>query len=152
MGVVFFFLGVIDETCNRVSYSTRNICAFRGSSVNISVNYSSSEGSFDTKTWSCRGCPVQWPSPSAPGYPGQDSEYAGRIQVVEPEPGVSTLRMTNLEDGDSAEYRFTFTSRSFEWRSDLPGTTLTVSGAGSLPASFTFTLDCLHLLCLYMHL
>lgn len=137
---VLFFLGVIDETCNRVSYSTRTICTFRGSSVNISANYSSSEDHFERKTWSCRGCPVQWPSPSAPGDNGKDSEYVGRVQVVEPERGLSTLMITDLRDIDSAEYRFTFTSRGSEWRSDLPGTTLTVSGAGKTPATFTFAL------------
>lgn len=138
--VWFFFLGVIDETCNRVSYSTRTICAFTGSSVNISVNYSSSEDHFESKTWSCKGCSVQWPSPSAPGDPGKDSEYAGRVQVVEPKRGLSTLTIKDLRDIDSAEYRFTFTSRGFEWRSDLPGTTLTISGAGKMQGSFTFAL------------
>ncbi|XP_075905030.1 sialoadhesin-like isoform X2 [Nelusetta ayraudi] len=119
---------VIDESCNRVSYSTRTICALRGSSVNISANYSSSEDHFERKTWSCRGCPVQWPSPSSPGDTGKDSEYVGRVQVLEPERGLSTLMITDLRNIDSAEYRFTFTSRGFEWTSDLPGTTLTVSG------------------------
>lgn len=138
--VCYFSLGVIDETCNRVSYSTRTICAFTGSSVNISANYSTSEDHFESKTWSCTGCPVQWPSPSAPGGPGKGSDYAGRVQVVEPERGLSTLTIKDLRDIDSAEYRFTFTTRGFEWRSDLPGTTLTVSGGGKMQANFTFAL------------
>lgn len=122
--------GAISETCNRVTYSHRTICAFRGASVDISCNYSSYEDQVETKFWSCSGCSVQWPSPSLPEDLGEDSEYAGRLQFVETERGRSSLRITDLRESDSAEYRFTFTTRGFKWRSDLPGTTLEVSGTG----------------------
>lgn len=86
------------------------------------------------------GVPSSGPVPLHPGTPARTLEYVGRVQVVEPERGLSTLMITDLRDIDSAEYRFTFTSRGFEWRSDLPGTTLTISGAGKTPATFTFAL------------
>ncbi|XP_049901424.1 B-cell receptor CD22-like [Epinephelus moara] len=57
----------------------------------------------------------------------EDSQNAGRVQVIDTEGGRSTLRITDLRESDSAEYHFKFTTPSFEWRSSLPGTTLTVT-------------------------
>lgn len=97
--------------------------------MDISCSYSSNEDPVETKFWSRSGHPVRWPSPSLPEGLAEDSQYAGRLQVVETEQR-STLRITDLRESDSAEYRFAFTTTGFEWRSDLPGTTLEVSGTG----------------------
>ncbi|XP_047433241.1 B-cell receptor CD22-like [Mugil cephalus] len=66
-------------------------------------------------------------NPSQPEDLSKDSQYSGRVQVLEPETGRSTLRITNLRESDSSEYHFKFKTRRFEWRSVLPGTTLTVT-------------------------
>ncbi|XP_071397680.1 B-cell receptor CD22-like [Centroberyx affinis] len=50
---------------------------------------------------------------------------SGRVQQLE-ERGRSILRITDLRESDSAEYRFKFKTPWFEWGNDFPGTTLTV--------------------------
>ncbi|KAM8772580.1 B-cell receptor CD22-like [Acanthopagrus schlegelii] len=69
----------------------------------------------------------RWQSPSQPEDLSEDSQFAGRVQVLESERGRSTLRITDLTESDSAQYHFKFTTQWFEWRSSLPGTTLTVT-------------------------
>ncbi|KAK0146421.1 Sialoadhesin [Merluccius polli] len=56
------------------------------------------------------------------------TEYEGRVEYPAEETGRSTLRITDLRDTDSAEYRFTFRSRSHEWKGTFHGTTLTITG------------------------
>ncbi|KAK2918565.1 hypothetical protein Q8A73_002936 [Channa argus] len=70
----------------------------------------------------------QWQNPSQPEDLRKDSQYSGRFQVFETETGRSTLRITDLRETDSAQYYFKFITWGFEWRSSLPGTTLTVTG------------------------
>ncbi|XP_062291530.1 B-cell receptor CD22-like [Scomber scombrus] len=69
----------------------------------------------------------QWQNPSQPEDLSKDSQYTGRVQVLETERGRSTLRISDLRESDLAQYHFTFKTQSFEWRSSLPGTTLTVT-------------------------
>ncbi|XP_045931670.1 uncharacterized protein LOC123987099 [Micropterus dolomieu] len=114
------------QTCNRVTYTDRSICAFKGSSVDISCTYNSYE-TIRSKFWFSPERSLQWQNPSQPEDLSEDSQYAGRVQVLETERGRSTLRITDLRESDSAEYHFKFTAGSFEWRSSLPGTTLTVT-------------------------
>uniref|UniRef100_A0A671TE76 Ig-like domain-containing protein n=1 Tax=Sparus aurata TaxID=8175 RepID=A0A671TE76_SPAAU len=123
---LFYLSGVDDQTCNRVIYTDRSICAFKGSSVDISCTYSSFE-TIRSKVWFSPERSHQWQSPSQPEDLSEDSQFAGRVQVLESERGRSTLRITDLTESDSAQYHFKFTTRSFEWRSSLPGTTLTVT-------------------------
>ncbi|XP_045931671.1 uncharacterized protein LOC123987100 [Micropterus dolomieu] len=115
------------QTCNRVTYTDRSICAIKGSSVDISCTYNSYE-TIRSKFWFSPERSLQWQNPSQPEDLSEDSQYAGRVQVLETERGRSTLRITDLRESDSAEYHFKFTAGSFEWRSSLPGTTLTVTG------------------------
>ncbi|XP_044047681.1 B-cell receptor CD22-like isoform X9 [Siniperca chuatsi] len=119
------------QTCNRVTYTDRSICASKGSSVDISCTYNSYNSYYfysDKSTlWFSPERSHQWQNPSQPEALSEDSQYAGRVQVLETEGGRSTLRITDLRESDSAEYRFKFRTRSFEWRSSLPGTTLTVT-------------------------
>ncbi|XP_071360042.1 B-cell receptor CD22-like isoform X2 [Trachinotus anak] len=111
---------VYDNTCNRVAYTDRRICAFKGSSVDISCSYNSYE-SITTKLWFRPDRNDQWP------YPRPVDQYSGRIQVLETEEGRSTLRITDLTESDAAEYRFKFKTKGFEWGISSPGTTLTVT-------------------------
>ncbi|XP_076583697.1 sialoadhesin-like [Chaetodon auriga] len=114
------------ETCNKVTYTHRNICAFKGSSVDISCTYSSHSDDVTSKFWFSPDRSHQWQNSSQPEDLREDSQYAGRVQVLETEGGRSTLRITDLTESDSAQYHFKFRVGSFEWRSSLPGTTLTV--------------------------
>ncbi|KAL3066306.1 hypothetical protein OYC64_016293 [Pagothenia borchgrevinki] len=107
------------QACNTVAYSERSICAFKGSSVDISCKYSSNEYYAQSKFWFS-------PERSHQDL-STDSQYSGRVVVLSPWRGRSTLRIPDLRDSDSAQYLFKFKTRNFEWRSSLPGTTLTVT-------------------------
>ncbi|XP_063740891.1 titin-like isoform X1 [Eleginops maclovinus] len=104
--------------CNTVTYSERSICAFKGSSVDISCTYSSYEDHVKSKFWFR-------PERSHQDL-SEDSQYRERVQVLSPR-RESTLRISDLRDSDSAQYLFTFKTASSEWGRDLPGTTLTVT-------------------------
>ncbi|XP_010775646.1 B-cell receptor CD22-like isoform X2 [Notothenia coriiceps] len=106
------------QACNTVAYSERSICAFKGSSVDISCTYSSFEDNVKSKFWFSPERSYQDLS--------TDYQYSGRVVVLSPRRG-STLRISDLRDSDSAQYRFKFKTPSFEWWSDLPGTNLTVT-------------------------
>ncbi|XP_076740708.1 uncharacterized protein LOC101487057 isoform X1 [Maylandia zebra] len=110
---------VQDDSCNRVNYSNRRICAFKGSSVDISCTYNSYESPIQSKSWFRSGRGSEDLT--------EDSQYADRVQVTERERGRSTLRIRDLTESDSAKYHFKFKTQSFEWKSSLPGTTLTVT-------------------------
>ena len=117
-------------------YTDRSICAPKGSSVNISCAYTSFN-IIRSKFWFSLHHSHQWQSPSQPEDFSEDSQFAGRVQVLESERGRSTLRITDLTESDSAQYHFKFTTESFEWRSSLPGTTLTVTGTDEHTLIFT---------------
>uniref|UniRef100_A0A3P8SR14 B-cell receptor CD22 n=1 Tax=Amphiprion percula TaxID=161767 RepID=A0A3P8SR14_AMPPE len=117
-------LCVHESPCSSVVYTHRSICVPKGSSVDISCTYSH-------KTLVLTNF---WFSPersrqlyhSQPEDLREDSHYAGRVQVFDKR-GRSTLRIRDLRVTDSAQYQFKFTARRFEWKSNLPGTTLTVT-------------------------
>ncbi|XP_026159977.1 B-cell receptor CD22-like [Mastacembelus armatus] len=113
------------QSCNRVTYTDRSICAVKGSSVDISCTYNSHDKDIQSKFWFRRQ--HNWRTRSQPVDLSEDSQFAGRVQVLDPETGRSTLRITDLRETDSAQYHFTFKTPGFEWRSSLPGTTLTVT-------------------------
>ncbi|XP_071360032.1 uncharacterized protein [Trachinotus anak] len=115
---------VSGQSCNRVTYSDRRICALKGSSVDISCTYNSHRDDVYSKFWFRPEHSHRWQNPKDLS---EDSQYSGRVQVLETERGRSTLRITDLRERDSAQYRFKFKTPSFEWGSSLPGTTLTVT-------------------------
>ncbi|XP_034739839.1 hemicentin-1-like [Etheostoma cragini] len=117
---------VFGQICNRVTYTARSICVSNGSSLDISCTYNSYEDQVESAFWFSPERSSQWQNPSQPGDLSKDSQYEGRVQV-ETERGRSTLRISDLRESDSAEYHFKFITPSFEWRSSLPGTTLTVT-------------------------
>uniref|UniRef100_A0A667WHX2 Ig-like domain-containing protein n=1 Tax=Myripristis murdjan TaxID=586833 RepID=A0A667WHX2_9TELE len=92
----------------------------------ISCSYNSYQNDVRSKFWFSLKCSDRWRDSSQPEDLSEDSEFAGRVQLSE-ERGHSTLRITELRESDSAEYRFKFKTHNFEWRSSLPGTTLTVT-------------------------
>ncbi|KAI4794953.1 hypothetical protein KUCAC02_031747 [Chaenocephalus aceratus] len=117
---------VTGRESNTVTYTEGSICAPKGSSVDISCTYSSND-CITSKFWFSPERSHQGQNPSQPEDLSEDTQYAGRVQILETERGRSTLRISDLRDSDSAQYLFTFKTPSFEWRSDLPGTTLTVT-------------------------
>ncbi|XP_034543316.1 B-cell receptor CD22-like [Notolabrus celidotus] len=121
-----------EDRCNRVTYTDRRICAPKGSSMDISCTYNSYDSYYSntkiaSKFWFNPELSGNWQSPSLPEDLIVDSQYAGHVQVLETKRGHSALRISDLRESDSAEYRFRFSSGSFEWRNSLPGTTLTVT-------------------------
>lgn len=103
-------------TCNRVTYPERNICAFKGSSVNISCLY-------DTTT------SVSWFTSERGQRKANVHPDYGRVQVSTNVGKRSTLRINNLKESDSATYHCQLSSRSSTRKSSFPGTTLTVTGS-----------------------
>ncbi|XP_033985846.1 uncharacterized protein LOC117482010 [Trematomus bernacchii] len=117
---------VTGRDSNTLTYTEGSICALKGSSVDISCTYSSND-CIKSKFWFSPERSHQGQNPSQPEDLSEDPQYAGRVQILETERGRSTLRISDLRDSDSAQYLFKFKTPSFEWRSDLPGTTLTVT-------------------------
>ncbi|XP_031667399.1 sialoadhesin-like isoform X1 [Oncorhynchus kisutch] len=112
------------QSCNRVTYTKRRICVLKGSTVDISctcVGYYSTTSSFWFRS-----------DKSTPEDLTTDPGYAGRVKYPDKETrrneGPSILRITDLREEDSAEYRFTFKTNNFEWGHSFPGTTLSVTG------------------------
>ncbi|XP_042169096.1 uncharacterized protein LOC121843527 isoform X3 [Oncorhynchus tshawytscha] len=107
------------QSCNRVTYTKRRICVLKGSTVDISctVGYYSTTSSFWFRS-----------DKSTPEDLTTDPGYAGRVEYTGTYRGPFTLRITDLKEEDSAEYRFTFKTDNFDWGHSFPGTTLSVTG------------------------
>ncbi|RVE76691.1 hypothetical protein OJAV_G00011150 [Oryzias javanicus] len=104
---------VYRDSCSKVSYSERSICAFRGSSVTIYC----SQNSGSSGSWISVGGQQTFSQNT-----GKYQSPRNRFQVQNDQYG-SSLTITDLTDGDSDEYRF----ETWWWRNkDFPGTTLTV--------------------------
>ncbi|XP_029545591.1 B-cell receptor CD22 [Salmo trutta] len=111
---------VQDQSCSRVTYTKRRICVLKGSTVDISCTY---VGYYSTtSTFWFRS------DKSTPEDLTRDPGYTGRVKYTGPYRGPFTLRITDLREEDSAEYRFTFKTYNFEWGHSFPGTTLSVTG------------------------
>ncbi|XP_030016394.1 Fc receptor-like protein 5 [Sphaeramia orbicularis] len=117
----------LPDRCNSVTYTEKRICAFKGSSVDISCSYES-VGSIASQFWFSPNRSHQWQNPSQPEDLSKDSHFNQRVKVKTGgrTNGKSTLKITDLRVSDSAQYRFKFRAGRFEWGSDFPGTTLTV--------------------------
>uniref|UniRef100_A0A4W5KIX7 Ig-like domain-containing protein n=1 Tax=Hucho hucho TaxID=62062 RepID=A0A4W5KIX7_9TELE len=115
-----YISGVQGQSCNRVTYTKRRICVLKGSTVDISCTY---VGYYYTKS-------TLWfrSDKSTPEDLTRDAGYAGRVEYTGTYEGPFTLRITDLREEDSAEYRFTFKTYKIEWGHSFPGTTLSVTG------------------------
>ncbi|XP_055769323.1 B-cell receptor CD22-like [Salvelinus fontinalis] len=108
------------QSCNRVTYNKRRICVLKGSTVDISctyVGYYSTTSSFWFRS-----------DKSTLEDLTRDPGYTGRVEYTRTYRGPFTLRITDLREEDSAEYRFTFKTNYIEWGHSFPGTTLSVTG------------------------
>uniref|UniRef100_A0A674ASD6 B-cell receptor CD22 n=1 Tax=Salmo trutta TaxID=8032 RepID=A0A674ASD6_SALTR len=105
-----------------LTYTHQRICTLKGSSVNISCSYTYPRGHTVSETkWYRKGKLDEAPQILSPGYGGR-VEYLGNM------PSDSTLRITDLREEDSAEYKFRFRTDQTNWEPTFPGTTLTVIG------------------------
>ncbi|XP_045568524.1 uncharacterized protein, partial [Salmo salar] len=105
-----------------VTYTHQRICTLKGSSVNISCSYTYPSGHTVSETnWYIKGKLHEAPQILSPGYGGR-VEYLGKMQSD------STLRITDLREEDSAEYKIRFRTDQTNWEPTFPGTTLTVTG------------------------
>ncbi|XP_064857215.1 B-cell receptor CD22-like isoform X2 [Oncorhynchus nerka] len=120
------------QDCNRVTYSKRTICALKGSSVDISCTYGSGYDTVKSSLWFSPKQRSRWRDKLTPEDLTRDPGYAGRVKYPDKErwryTGHSTLRISDLREEDSAEYRFTFKTHNIEWGHSFPGTTLSVTG------------------------
>ncbi|KAI9529147.1 hypothetical protein NQZ68_013454 [Dissostichus eleginoides] len=116
-----------------LTYTSTEICAAKGSTVEISCSYkypSPWRGSVNKvqKTfWFTKwrdGVRVDLTT---------DSEYAGRVEDL-CENNICTLRIKNLRESDSAEYKFRFETNQGGKYGGSPGVTLSVSNAPKLPS------------------
>ncbi|XP_071219328.1 titin-like [Salvelinus alpinus] len=122
---------VQDQYCNRVTYTKRRICVLKGSTVDISCTYVG-YNRVKSSLWFSPKRSASWTNKLTPEDLTRDPGYAGRVQYTGRETGTyegpSSLRITDLREEDSAEYRFTFKTHNFEWGHSFPGTTLSVTG------------------------
>uniref|UniRef100_A0A8C7MVA0 B-cell receptor CD22 n=1 Tax=Oncorhynchus kisutch TaxID=8019 RepID=A0A8C7MVA0_ONCKI len=105
-----------------VTYTHQRICTLNGSSVDISCSYTYPSGHTVSETiWYTKGKLNEAPQILSPGYGGR-VVYLGNMQSD------SILRITDLREEDSAEYKFRFRTDQTTWEPTFPGTTLTVTG------------------------
>eukprot|EP00063_Salmo_salar_P074691 XP_014049526.1 PREDICTED: uncharacterized protein LOC106601699 [Salmo salar] len=115
------------------SYSCAGVCALKGSSVDISSTYDSGYDTITSSLWFSPKHNASWSDKLIPEDLATDPGYAGRVEYAgEKESGRSTLRITDLREEDSAEYKFIFNTETSGWGYSFPGTTLTVTGNSEL--------------------
>ncbi|KAM9490036.1 sialic acid-binding Ig-like lectin 6 isoform 3-T4 [Salvelinus alpinus] len=105
-----------------VTYTHQRICTLKGSSVDIPCSYTFPRGHSVSETkWYTKGKLDDAPQILNPGF-------GGRVEYLENMQSDSTLRITDLREEDSAEYKFRFRTDQTTWEPTFPGTTLTVTG------------------------
>ncbi|XP_055763668.1 sialoadhesin-like isoform X2 [Salvelinus fontinalis] len=110
------------QSCLNVTYTKRSICALKGSAVDITCTYRHPSWHNVTE--------VSWFNKWESGVTtdlSQDPEYAGRVKYLPTIDKDSTLRITDLRESDSAEYKFRFTTTAVKWGYSFPGITLNVT-------------------------
>ncbi|XP_047433425.1 uncharacterized protein LOC125003501 [Mugil cephalus] len=129
-GFVVFLLSssvVLGQTDHGVTYSSTQICAVEGSTVEISCSYTYPSRINDNITVVEKAV---WFTKMEGGEPVDlmtDAEFSGRVQYHCDE-NKCTLRISDLRERDSAEYKFRFTTNQPGGKyTGSPGVTLTVS-------------------------
>ena len=131
-----FFTALKGETAWKVTYTLRNVCAVRGSTVNISCTYEypdneSSSSIVKETLWFTKIDRNQAVNiESEPTYKGRVEYSCGENQCTTSTCSVAcTLRIKDLKLSDSAEYKFwpTKAQTAWEYTAD-PGVNLNVTG------------------------
>ncbi|CAL8399020.1 unnamed protein product [Arctogadus glacialis] len=118
----------------RVTYSSSNVCALRGATVDIRSIYAYAddiqhEEATVNSLWFTKG------DKSQPVDLEIDTNYTGRVEYICREihcqnlrcHGTCTLRIKDLRQSDSAVYKFRFTTRHARQYTGDPGVTLSVT-------------------------
>uniref|UniRef100_A0AAZ3RUK8 B-cell receptor CD22 n=1 Tax=Oncorhynchus tshawytscha TaxID=74940 RepID=A0AAZ3RUK8_ONCTS len=117
------FWVVLGQDGWRVTYTTQSICTFKESTVELSCSYTYPSGTVTTTFWF-----TEWGTGKEPEDLGQDPEYAGRLEYHGDKKNGHTLRITDLRESDSAEYKFRFiTDQTGGKYIGSPGVTLSVT-------------------------
>ncbi|XP_063739694.1 titin-like [Eleginops maclovinus] len=125
-GLVFFLLcvqGVQGQYGWRVTYSSIEICAVKGSTVEIRCRYTypSTSSRVEKAFWFTKMKDDEYVDLTA------DSEYTGRVQYSNKVKDC-TLRISQLKDSDSGLYKFRFTTDESGGKyTGSPGVTLSVT-------------------------
>ncbi|XP_026781348.3 SLAM family member 6 [Pangasianodon hypophthalmus] len=91
---------VWEKNCWNVIYAQRRVCAFKGSSVNFPCTYSYPSGQkVNESYWMFNQNDVRLLE-----------QFAGRVEFVGNKENNCTLRLTDLKESDSGDYRFLFTT------------------------------------------
>ncbi|XP_034092950.1 B-cell receptor CD22-like isoform X1 [Gymnodraco acuticeps] len=107
-----------------VTYSSTEICAVKGSTVEMRCTYT-----YPFKVWFTIVEKTFWFTKQKDGEPVDlttDSEYAGRVED-RCENNICTLRIRNLRESDSAEYKFRIIIQKGGSYIGSPGVTLSVT-------------------------
>ncbi|KAI5610313.1 hypothetical protein C0J50_5136 [Silurus asotus] len=101
--------GVSEKDCWTVTYAQRRVCALKGSSVNFHCTYSYPSGQkVNESYWTFNQKAVR-----------RLEEFAGRLEFVGDKVNNCTLRLTDLKESDSGDYRFHFTTPHRAFSSSL---------------------------------
>uniref|UniRef100_A0A3B3HNP9 Ig-like domain-containing protein n=1 Tax=Oryzias latipes TaxID=8090 RepID=A0A3B3HNP9_ORYLA len=119
-----FFLKRILHQSDSVEYASKRICAFEGSTVEISCTYTYPPWISYKKTVVQREFWFTKLKDKNPLDLREDPDYAGRVTYHFSEKNQSSLTISDLTDSDADEYR----CKTTWWGRDFPGTTLTVVG------------------------
>uniref|UniRef100_A0A8C7NP69 Ig-like domain-containing protein n=1 Tax=Oncorhynchus mykiss TaxID=8022 RepID=A0A8C7NP69_ONCMY len=107
-----------------VTYTTQSICTLKGSTVEMSCSYTYPSGTVTSTFWFTKKFDVE-------NYVNliNDRNYKGRVKDRSDKTNGHTLRITDLRESDSAEYKFRFiTDQTGGKYSGYPGVTLSVTG------------------------
>ncbi|XP_034149883.1 uncharacterized protein LOC117594840 isoform X1 [Esox lucius] len=132
---------VLGKTCFNVTYTHQRISALKGSTLDLPCTYQHPNNHTVIEMYWY----VQQKRDVVPTNLSSLPEYSGRVKYLGDNMSDCTLRITDLRETDSAEYKFRFKTqfadkKIAEWGYSFPGTTLTVSGTKplGLPAIIGF--------------
>ncbi|KAK3566536.1 hypothetical protein QTP86_034041, partial [Hemibagrus guttatus] len=92
------------QNCWNVTYAQSTVCAFKGSSVSFPCTYSYPSGEKVNKSyWTFNQNDVSLLE-----------QFAGRVEFVRDQESNCTLRLSDLKDSDSGDYRFLFSTHTTE--------------------------------------
>ncbi|XP_034150194.1 uncharacterized protein LOC117594878 [Esox lucius] len=117
---------ILGKSCFSVTYTHQRISALKGSTVDLPCKYQYPNN--HTLSWS--SLYVQERRDERPVILSSLPEYSGHVKYLGDNVSDCTLRITDLRETDSAEYKFRFKTHYGEWGYSFSGTTLTVTEIG----------------------
>ncbi|XP_064817637.1 B-cell receptor CD22-like isoform X2 [Oncorhynchus masou masou] len=105
-----------------VIYTKNSICVLKGSTVQMSCTYTYPSGTVTTAFWF-----TELGTGKEPDSLAQDPEYAGRLEYHGDKKNGQRLRITDLRESDSAEYKIRLLTEGGRYVGS-PGVSLSVTG------------------------